>query len=134
MFIIIIILKILFLVVFIIIPNIVYFTVKVSAKYLAWRIPNREKPKLDEFYLSLAESSTKLRSLKQRAVKEASSGTNREICEVFIMNWANQRPKSENKVSLECQDWLRHQIWKVMYKLCFHWQSRKVVLKTIHSM
>ncbi|XP_078334323.1 uncharacterized protein LOC111132726 isoform X2 [Crassostrea virginica] len=72
--------------------------VKVSAKYLAWRLPSKGKPTLDEFFLSLVDkNSTKCRSLKQRVTKEATAGTPKEICELFIKNWANQRPKNENK-------------------------------------
>ncbi|XP_078334321.1 uncharacterized protein LOC111132751 isoform X2 [Crassostrea virginica] len=75
-------------------------SVKVSAKYLAWRLPSKEKPTLDEFFLSLVDkSSTKCRILKQRGAKEATTGTTKEICELFIKNWANQRPKNENKVN-----------------------------------
>ena len=75
---------------------------KVSAKYLALRLPSKEKPTLDEFFLSLVDkSSTKCRLLKQRGAKEATTGTTKEICELFIKNWANQRPKNENKVTID---------------------------------
>lgn len=73
---------------------------KVAAKYLAYQLPNRQTPKLDDFYLSLVDNNrSKCRLLKTRADKEAETGTAREICEVFIKSWASQRPKNENKVS-----------------------------------
>lgn len=73
--------------------------VKVAAKYLAYQLPIRPTPNLDDFYLSLVDNSrSKYRSIKTRADKEAEMGTAREICEVFIKNWASQRPKNENKV------------------------------------
>lgn len=73
--------------------------VKVAAKYLAYQLPNRQTPKLDDFYLSLVDNDrSQCRSTKTRADKEAKTGTAREICEVFIKSWASQRPKNENKV------------------------------------
>lgn len=77
-----------------------FISVKVAAKYLAYQLPNRQTPKLDDFYLSLVDNSrSEYRRKKTRADKEAETGTAREICEVFIKNWASQRPKNENKVS-----------------------------------
>lgn len=74
-------------------------SVKVAAKYLAYQLPNRQTPKLDDFYLSLVDNDrSQCRSTKTRADKEAKTGTAREICEVFIKSWASQRPKNENKV------------------------------------
>lgn len=76
-----------------------FISVKVAAKYLAYQLPIRPTPNLDDFYLSLVDNSrSKYRSIKTRADKEAETGTAREICEVFIKNWASQRPKNENKV------------------------------------
>ncbi|XP_062599787.1 uncharacterized protein LOC134261367 [Saccostrea cucullata] len=73
---------------------------KVSAKYLAWRIPTSDKLKIDDFLRSLAGTNSEFRKLNQRAVKEAATGTEREMCEIFVMNWASHRPKSENKVQI----------------------------------
>lgn len=73
--------------------------VKVAAKYLACQLPNRQTPKLDDFYLSLVDNKpSKCRSLKTRADREAETGTAKETCELFIKSWASQRPKNENKV------------------------------------
>lgn len=74
-------------------------SVKVAAKYLAYQLPNRQTPKLDDFYLSLVDNNRKkCRSLITRADREAEAETSREICEVYIKSWASQRPKHENKV------------------------------------
>lgn len=76
-----------------------FISVKVAAKYLAYHLPNRQTPKLEDFYLSLVDNNHKrCRSIKMRADKEAETGTFREICEAYIKNWASQRPKHENKV------------------------------------
>ena len=51
----------------------------------------------EQLLKSLAQNE--YRKLESRAKKEAKPGDDREKTQVFIVNWAAQRPKSEDKVS-----------------------------------
>ena len=74
---------------------------KVSAKYLAWQLPSKGNPSLDDFFLSLVDNdNARCSTLKLQATKKATAGTPNEICELFIKNWAKQRLKNENKVTI----------------------------------
>nr|XP_034337732.1 uncharacterized protein LOC117692795 isoform X1 [Crassostrea gigas] len=70
--------------------------VKAAAKYLAWQLTKRGSPDPHDLYMKLCGDSKKVKVLKNRANREGN--TERKCCEAFIMSWASQRPKQENKV------------------------------------
>ncbi|XP_056009197.1 uncharacterized protein LOC130051310 [Ostrea edulis] len=71
--------------------------VKAMAKFIALHVTSG-KFDIQDLYSRLTDNPRQLRSIKLRAQKEDLTGTERKICEAFIKNWANVRPKQENKV------------------------------------
>nr|XP_034337738.1 uncharacterized protein LOC117692796 [Crassostrea gigas] len=71
--------------------------VKAAAKYLAWQLTKRGSPDPHDLYMKLCMDARKVKVLKNRANREGNS--ERKCCEAFIMSWASQRPKQENKVT-----------------------------------
>lgn len=69
---------------------------KAAAKYLAWQLTKRGSPDKHDLYMKLCMDARKVKVLKNRANREGN--TERKCCEAFIMSWASQRPKQENKV------------------------------------
>ncbi|XP_065934502.1 uncharacterized protein [Magallana gigas] len=70
--------------------------VKAAAKYLAWQLTKLGSPDPHDLYMKLCEDNKrKVHVLKNRANREGN--TDRKCCEAFIMSWASQRPKQENK-------------------------------------
>lgn len=77
------------------------FKVKAAAKYLAWQLTKLGSPDPHDLYMKLCEDNKrKVHVLKNRANREGN--TDRKCCEAFIMSWASQRPKKENKVETYC--------------------------------
>lgn len=73
-------------------------SVRGMAKFIALHLTSG-KFDTQDLYARLADNPRQLRNLKLRAQKEDLTGTERKICEAFIKNWANVRPKQENKVN-----------------------------------
>lgn len=71
---------------------------KAAAKYLAWQLTKRGSPDSNDLYMKLCGDPRKVKILKNRANREGN--TDRTCCEAFIMSWASQRPKQENKVEI----------------------------------